>query len=72
MESVSLVFFLHRICKTDYNGVSLFYVQIEPKQFGIARNFEHLDNNCIFYEILPPFQNIRCFKFVKQLYLDIF
>jgi hypothetical protein len=22
--------------------------------------------------ILPPFQNIRCFRFVKQLYLDIF
>jgi hypothetical protein len=22
--------------------------------------------------ILPPFQNIRCFSFVKQMYLDIF
>jgi hypothetical protein len=22
--------------------------------------------------ILPPFQNIRCFRFVKQMYLDIF
>jgi hypothetical protein len=24
------------------------------------------------YQILPPFQNIRCFSFVKQMYLDIF
>jgi exosome complex RNA-binding protein Rrp4 len=23
-------------------------------------------------EVLPPFQNIRCFSFVKQVYLDIF
>jgi hypothetical protein len=22
--------------------------------------------------LLPPFQNIRCFRFVKQMYLDIF
>jgi hypothetical protein len=22
--------------------------------------------------VLPPFQNIRCFSFVKQIYLDIF
>jgi hypothetical protein len=22
--------------------------------------------------ILPPFQNIRCFSFIKQMYLDIF
>jgi hypothetical protein len=22
--------------------------------------------------LLPPFQNIRCFSFVKQMYLDIF
>jgi hypothetical protein len=22
--------------------------------------------------VLPPFQNIRCFRFVKQMYLDIF
>jgi hypothetical protein len=25
-----------------------------------------------FYNILPQFQNIRCFSFVKQMYLDIF
>jgi hypothetical protein len=24
------------------------------------------------YHILPLFQNIRCFSFVKQMYLDIF
>jgi hypothetical protein len=24
------------------------------------------------FHILPPFQNIRCFSFVKQTYLDIF
>jgi hypothetical protein len=23
-------------------------------------------------KILPPFQNIRCFRFVKQMYLDTF
>jgi hypothetical protein len=23
-------------------------------------------------QLLPPFQNIRCFSFVKQMYLDIF
>jgi hypothetical protein len=23
-------------------------------------------------KLLPPFQNIRCFSFVKQMYLDIF
>jgi hypothetical protein len=22
--------------------------------------------------LLPPFQNIRCFRFVKQIYLDMF
>jgi hypothetical protein len=27
-------------------------------------HFEHL--------ILPPFQNIRCFRFMKQMYLDMF
>jgi hypothetical protein len=25
-----------------------------------------------YYHLLPPFQNIRCFSFVKQMYLDIF
>jgi hypothetical protein len=25
-----------------------------------------------FMLILPPFQNIRCFRFVKQMYLDMF
>jgi hypothetical protein len=24
------------------------------------------------YHVLPPFINIRCFSFVKQLYLDVF
>jgi hypothetical protein len=24
------------------------------------------------YKVLPPFQNIRCFSFVKQMYLDMF
>jgi hypothetical protein len=24
------------------------------------------------YLLLPPFQNIRCFRFVKQMYLDMF
>jgi hypothetical protein len=24
------------------------------------------------YHILPPFQNIRCFRFMKQMYLDTF
>jgi hypothetical protein len=24
------------------------------------------------YTVLPPFQNIRCFRFVKQMYLDTF
>jgi hypothetical protein len=23
-------------------------------------------------KLLPPFQNIRCFRFVKQMYLDTF
>jgi outer membrane protein insertion porin family len=25
-----------------------------------------------FSVLLPPFQNIRCFRFVKQMYLDMF
>jgi hypothetical protein len=33
--------------------------------------FKYSSNN-INYVILPPFQNIRCFSFVKQMYLDIF
>jgi hypothetical protein len=26
----------------------------------------------IFYVLLPPFRNIRCFSFVKLMYLDNF
>jgi hypothetical protein len=26
----------------------------------------------VYYLVLSPFQNIRCFSFVKQMYLDIF
>jgi hypothetical protein len=26
----------------------------------------------LLYILLPPFQNIRCFSFVKQMHLDIF
>jgi hypothetical protein len=25
-----------------------------------------------FLQLLPPFQNIKCFSFVKQMYLDTF
>jgi hypothetical protein len=25
-----------------------------------------------FFQILPPFGNIRCFSFVNEMYLDIF
>jgi hypothetical protein len=24
------------------------------------------------YYLLPPFQNIRCFRFMKQMYIDTF
>jgi hypothetical protein len=36
---------------------------------GWGRDAARIDYVC---HILPPFQNIRCFSFVKQMYLDIF
>jgi hypothetical protein len=30
------------------------------------------DGRCSECDILPPFQNIRCFRFVKRMYLDMF
>jgi hypothetical protein len=34
--------------------------------------FENFEYNTYYFNVLPPFQNIRCFSFVKQIYLDIF
>jgi hypothetical protein len=39
-----------------------------PKDYYMINN----DNIETYKEILPLFQNIRCFSFVKQMYLDIF
>jgi hypothetical protein len=35
-------------------------------------NFVELCEMQKYKYVLPPFQNIRCFRFVKQMYLDMF
>jgi hypothetical protein len=39
--------------------------EIEPATAYVARTLSTLI-------VLPPFRNIRCFSFVKLIYLDIF
>jgi zinc finger SWIM domain-containing protein 3 len=39
------------------------------KEFSVQRSYVEWDGA---KEILPPFRNIRCFSFVKLIYLDIF
>jgi hypothetical protein len=45
---------------------------LTPKQFVLEKSTTALQHVLIIYKLLPPFQNIRCLRLVKQMYLDIF
>jgi hypothetical protein len=54
------------------NNIGLEPVANVSSLLGKIRSSPWVLNDTIVLDILPPFQNIRCFRFVKQLYLDIF
>jgi hypothetical protein len=51
-------------------GLRMEFQTGEP--MGCRRAIRPPKSICGLYNVLPPFQNIRCFSFVKQMYLDIF
>jgi hypothetical protein len=63
-----------------YNPLANAFVVVERDSGGLnimqftAANIIPFDmmRSTQYYEILPPFRNIRCFRFVKQMYLDTF
>jgi hypothetical protein len=49
--------------------ISIFFLFL----FSIVLECHEFSECCVdVCYILPPFQNIRCFSFMKQVYLDIF
>jgi hypothetical protein len=49
------------------SGKSEGYGSLPARKIGRLQNIFFESD----YKILPPFQNIRCFRFVKQMYLDM-
>jgi hypothetical protein len=63
---------MHSVMDKQPNFASL-SVMFSKLQKVIAKGyFKTMISQDKSYEILPPFQNIRCFRFVKQMYLDTF
>jgi hypothetical protein len=51
---------------------SLMHVTENQEENLIVFFVNYVHSSVIIHHVLPPFQNIRCFSFVKQMYLNIF
>jgi hypothetical protein len=55
-----------------YESCSGQIINYEKSSVMFSKNTKVWCKNSVLSELLPPFINIRCFRFVKQMYLDKF